>query len=182
MKYVVTGRPGVGKSTLFSLVIENLRENGFIVGGISTPEVRGEDGRRIGFRVVDLLSGKSTWLAKRGYYSPVRIGAYGVFVKEASSLIAEALDNALSSADVIGVDEVGPMELKLPVFKTRLLKTLDSKKPVILVVHYRLREREILDRLRNATWIYLTLENREKLREVLPEKILGEIRGAGGIK
>ncbi|AFL66876.1 NTPase [Desulfurococcus amylolyticus] len=163
MKIIITGRPGVGKSTFFEKLISELRESNLLVGGIKAPEVR-EHGVRIGFKVIDLLSGEEAWLAKKSIPGSVRIGSYTVLVEEASRIIETALRRALGEASVIGIDEVGPMELKIPVFKPLLLEILDSGKPVILVVHYRLTNRDILGRLSDAEKIVLTMENREHVK------------------
>jgi nucleoside-triphosphatase len=141
------------------------------------PEVRVE-GRRIGFKLVDLLTGEEVWLARRDYPSPVRVGSYGVVVEEASQLVERALNRAMSETPVVGIDEVGPMELKLPVFKPMLLKLLRSDKHLILVVHYNLSDREILSELATAKKVVLTLENREDYRRTLPPEVLREVKQA----
>lgn len=175
MKYVITGKPGVGKSTLFNSIIEVLRSNGFKVGGVIAPEVR-EKGIRIGFKIIDLLTNEERWLAKRNYDSSVKVGSYGVLVHEADELVRDAILKALVEADLIAIDEVGPMELKLPSFKTVLLKALDSGKPMIMVVHYRLSDIDIVSRLKAARKITVTIDNRDNLRKNVPESILKELR------
>jgi len=177
LKYVITGRPGVGKSTLFNTIVDTLKKHGFTVGGIIAPEVR-EGTLRTGFMIVDIATGEKTWLARRDYPSTVKVGAYGVLVDEADRIVVKALEKAIQEASVIAVDEVGPMELKLPSFKPYLLKALDSNKPVILVVHYRLNDEEILSRLRDAERIVVTIENREKLRREIPLKIIRALAGS----
>ncbi len=174
--YVITGRPGIGKSTFFIKIINLLGREGFKVGGIQSPEVRGPAGRRIGFRIKDLYSGDEGWLARRNYPSPIRVGAYGVVIQDAERIIRKALGDALSTADVIGVDEVGPMELRIPVFRDYLMKILDSDKPLILVVHYRLRDPRILGKLEGSERIVLTYENRDYYSRIYPAKILESIK------
>lgn len=175
LKYVITGRPGVGKSTLFNRIIQTIRDSGYTVGGVIAPEVR-EGGVRLGFKIVDLLTGEETWLARRGYPSDIRVGSYGVLVHEANRLISVAIQRALDKADVLAIDEVGPMELRLPSFKPLLLKALDSGKPSILVVHFNLRDQEILSKLSNAVKIVVTIENREELKTRIPGEVLSSLR------
>lgn len=171
MKFVISGRPGVGKSTLFNLIVEALKKRGYVVGGFIAPEVR-EGGIRQGFKLVDLLTGEETWLARRGYPSSTRVGSYGVLVETADKLASRALLRALEVADVIAIDEVGPMELKLPSFKQNLLRALDSGKPMLLVVHHRLEDSEIMSRLGNAVKIFVSIENREELRNKTPGEVV----------
>jgi len=171
-RLVITGRPGSGKSTLFRRIVDKLRDAGYTVGGISSPEVR-VGGKRIGFKIIDLLTNEERWLAKRGYISRARVGSYGVLLKEATELWKKALSRALK-ADVIGIDEVGPMELKIPGFKYDLVnKVLTSPKPLILVIHYRLDPRSI--GLLASKIITVTLENRERLNKELPKNFLMEV-------
>ncbi|ABN70345.1 protein of unknown function DUF265 [Staphylothermus marinus F1] len=176
--YIITGRPGIGKSTLFNNIINTLRKSGIIVGGIKSPEVRDSKGFRIGFKIIDLMSNEEGWLAKRNYYSTIKVGKYGIVLDESSRIIREALRKALEKADVIGIDEIGPMELKIHVFRTMLEQVLNSDKPKILVIHYRLRDPSILDkiyRVENEKYV-LTEHNRDLLNKVLPQKIVMEIK------
>jgi len=61
VRLAVTGRPGVGKTTLCMKVYNALKDE-MVVKGFITREVR-EKGVRVGFKLVDLASGEESWLA-----------------------------------------------------------------------------------------------------------------------
>ncbi|MEZ0394325.1 MAG: nucleoside-triphosphatase [Desulfurococcaceae archaeon] len=174
LRLVITGRPGSGKSTLLMKIVDHLRGRGLVVGGVVTPEVRGGSGFREGFKMRDLMSGEEVWLARRGYPSRLRVGSYGVLI-DADAFASRALSSALEAANVIAIDEVGPMELLLPSFKSGLLNVLRSHKPVLLVVHYRLNEPEIVSALRGAERVEVTFHNRQSLAASLPQAVYARI-------
>src|SRR5580700_5727833 len=60
--WLITGPPGIGKSTLVSKVVFSVRSTGHGVGGCLTKEVR-KGRERTGFRLIDLLSGNEAELA-----------------------------------------------------------------------------------------------------------------------
>lgn len=174
---VITGRPGVGKTTLFKKVVDYAKSQGLTVAGVMALEQRDERNVRVGFRLVDLRTGESSWLALRNYQRGPKVGSYGVVIDEAEKIVRQALESdAVASSDMLGVDEVGPMELLLPSFKGLLLKALDVGKPSVLVVHYRLSDPEILAKLRTAERVEVTLANRERLGAELPRSIVERVK------
>ena len=75
MKIFLTGKAGIGKSTVFKRVVDELKQRGLKVGGIITPEIKDKE-KRIGFEVVDLFSGKKGILATLKYKTKIKFGKY----------------------------------------------------------------------------------------------------------
>ena len=133
-RFFLTGVPGSGKSTAFMRCVERFRMLEFIVGGISTPEIRSR-GRRVGFSVIDLASGSRALLAGVDVTSGFRVGRYGVDVSGFESVALPALDYAKGSCDVVCVDEIGRMEFFSEGFKRRVEELIRGSKPMVAVLH-----------------------------------------------
>jgi len=162
--YFLTGPPGVGKSTIVNRIVEEAERLGCRPGGIKAPEVR-EGGRRVGFLIVDVATGRQGWLARRGAPGP-RVGSYGVIVEDVLKVGVPALEWAVEHADLVVIDEIGPMELVVPELREAIRRALLSDKPVAGVVHRALRRRDPelynLARRRGPI-VWVSLENRDKL-------------------
>lgn len=167
VKYLLTGLPGSGKSTVIMRCVELLRAGGLRVGGISTPELR-EDGRRIGFKVVDLASGKEALMAGVKIPSNHRVGRYGVDVQSFESVALPALDEPEKRFDVVCIDEIGRMELYSTMFRRRILELLAGPIHLIAAVH---RDYATLYG-RYGTLLWVSRENREGLPTSLASQIL----------
>ncbi len=163
IKIAITGLPGSGKSTLLNKILDYLRSKGYIIGGIICPDVRDSRGYRIGFKIVDIFTGEEAWLARKGYGTGPRIGKYIVNVNGAGKLGVKALTTALEGADVIAIDEIGPMELLINDLKRMFIKVLKSDKHTIVVHHRRLSDSTFLTLLSNYRRYVVTRENRQQL-------------------
>ncbi|HDL85850.1 MAG TPA: NTPase, partial [Candidatus Acetothermia bacterium] len=73
-RIVITGRPGVGKTTLIERVVSELS---IPAGGMITAEIRKCD-HRVGFSVIDLATGKEGILAHIHQQSGPKMGRYRV--------------------------------------------------------------------------------------------------------
>jgi nucleoside-triphosphatase len=109
-KFIIIGRPGSGKSTCITLLLEKLRASGIKVGGIRTPELR-ERGVRKGFAVEDILTGRTDVFASTDFKEGPSISKYRVDVMRFESIAIPALRRALEECDVVIIDEIGKMEL-----------------------------------------------------------------------
>lgn len=165
---LVTGQPGVGKTTLIQSVLKAL---GVEAGGFYTSEIR-EQGRRVGFSIVG-LNGGSGVLAHVDHESPFRVGKYGVNAEDLERVGVTAIDDALAHARLVVMDEIGRMELCSPLFQDAVGRALDSPKPVLGTIQD--RRNEFLDAVRaraDVEVIRVTTANRACLVPVLRDRVL----------
>ncbi len=108
---LLVGPKHSGKTTVAAALADRARQAGFAVAGLLAPSVR-ESGRLIGFDAVDLRTGRRTPLARRGRGGSQQVGGFA-FAAEGLRLGAEALSPAATrGADLVIVDEFGPLELQ----------------------------------------------------------------------
>ena len=136
IKLSLTGRPKSGKTTTILKVVDSLKRKGFNVGGFYTIEVK-KDEKRIGFEIVDILTGKHGVLAKVNEESRIKVGKYGVRVNDLEKIGVKSLQNEIENFHVIIIDEVGPMELKSDLFRKAVSQLLNGDKPILFSVHYK---------------------------------------------
>jgi nucleoside-triphosphatase len=126
---LITGMPGVGKTTLIRKVAAALSRHR--VGGFYTEEIH-EAGERRGFRLVTLNHDRVV-IAHVEFGHRYRVGKYGVDVA-AIDRFADGALGVRAEIDVYLVDEIGRMECLSAVFVTRMRSLLDSDKTVIATV------------------------------------------------
>jgi nucleoside-triphosphatase len=167
---VLTGAPGVGKTTAVIRVARELKERGVKVGGIVSRELR-TNNMRIGFEFIDLTTNDRNVLASITGNGP-KVGKYFVNVA-GCRFAAERLTNAIRNSDVIICDEIGPMELKSREFIDSVKNLLYVDKKVIVVVHQKLQHLLTDEfRHRSSLLINLDLENRDKVNQILFERLI----------
>ena len=164
---LITGRPGCGKSTLVNRFIEEARQKGVSVGGISTPDFRFDTGRRRGFLIRDVSSGAEQTMAAVDFSSPVKVGRYGVNLQAVLDIGVTAIDQAIRSADLVVIDEIGKMELAVPEFSRSVIDALDSPKPVLGTLGMKLKGPFVtfVKNRDDVTILILTPENRTHVYE-----------------
>jgi nucleoside-triphosphatase len=165
---LLTSRPGVGKTTVFRRVVEAL---GASAGGFYTEEVR-EGGRRTGFDIVTVDGQRATLSSVRSR-SPHRVSKYGVEMESLESVAAPAIHEAVESADLIVIDEIGKMELFSRSFQESVVAALNSGKPVLGTIMT--GRHPFADEVRRRPDVDV-VEVTDGNRDALP----GEIGGSGG--
>jgi nucleoside-triphosphatase len=170
---LLTGSPGVGKTTVLTKTIAVLKERGFKVGGMISRETR-QDGTRVGFEILDMGTSRRGWLAHVNQKNGPQVGKYRVNLDGLDNIGAQAILNALENCDVVAIDEIGPMELFSEKFTDAARRALESSKLVIAVVHWKAQDRLVnyAKNMKETETITVTAENREKLHGHVAEKAI----------
>lgn len=158
MNVLITGRPGVGKTTVIRRVLEKLEGR---PGGFTTQEIR-RGGRRVGFSIRAVDTGQEGVLAHIDVAGPHRVGPYGVNTADMERIGVPALHRAMDKADVIVMDEIGRMENYCSSFRSAVLRVLDGPRNVLGTLQ--MRSTPFLNRIRRRSDITIhevTLKNRD---------------------
>ena len=168
---LITGSPGVGKTTVLIKTANILKERGYFVGGMISREIR-EGGVRVGFEILDLSTKKRGWLAHINQKTGPTVGKYRVNFEDLNNIGAQAITNASENCHIVAIDEIGPMELFSEKFRDAVRKALESPKLVIAVVHWNAQDKLIshAKSMTNAEILTVTLENRDNLSQTIAEK------------
>jgi nucleoside-triphosphatase len=167
----LTGVPGVGKSTVVKRVTERMKQDGVKVGGMVSADMR-SGSSRVGFEMRDLLTGRVGVLAHVNQATGPKIGRYRVNSRDVEEIGAQAVFSAVTDADLIVIDEVGPMELTSTRFKDAVRAALACGKPVLGTVHRNAQD-PIVKAIKSGTGIEVvevTYANREDLPSILVDR------------
>ena len=177
---LLTGSPGVGKTTVLTKAASILKGKGFSVGGMVSREAR-EGGVRVGFEILDLGSEKRGWLARVNQKVGPQVGKYRVNLEDLENIGAQAIVCATKNCDVIAIDEVGLMELFSEKFREATRKALESPKQVIAVVHWKAQDRLIKDakNMKDSETFTVTPENRNELSKIIVDKAIEAMEKTG---
>lgn len=122
---LVTGPPGIGKSTVIERIVRRIQRP---VIGFFTKEIREEE-KRVGFAIIT-LDGKKGVLAHKDIKGRFRVGNYGVNMEDIDRIAVPSIRPAGSEVIVV-IDEIGKMECLSTLFRESLITVLDSGNPVL---------------------------------------------------
>jgi len=166
MKIILTGEPGIGKTTLIKKLLQRLGDRAI---GFWTEEVRDpKTKKRTGFKVIS-TEGNTQLFASKFFTSKHLVGSYGVNTARFESVVLPILEKAKKAKDLyIVMDEIGKMELFSAGFRELLKEILFNPKYKVIAtipirdVHPLVRE---IRRLQGAVVVEVDKQNRELLVE-----------------
>jgi nucleoside-triphosphatase len=126
---IITGLPGVGKTTLIKGILHEIRSLNPI--GFYTEEIR-EKGIRTGFSLIN-VTGEKSILAAENIPSRFRVGKYGVDLVNFEKFIGTIPFRDPASRLII-IDEIGKMECFSKLFTDLVMELLSSNKLVVATV------------------------------------------------
>ncbi|XP_032691190.1 cancer-related nucleoside-triphosphatase homolog [Odontomachus brunneus] len=135
---LLTGPPGIGKTTICKKVASTLEKKGSRFDGFYTEEMRDRNGTRIGFDVVRvkdperrLSLARLKNLTEAQKDCKYHVGNYSVFLDNFETIALSALD---SDTDILLIDEIGKMELFSKDFKRKVMDIFfgTSKKTFVI--------------------------------------------------
>jgi len=158
---LLTGTPGIGKTTVIRHVAEQLSDKR--LGGFYTREIR-IGGYRKGFELI-CFNGQALVFAHIDFPKHFRVSKYGVDV----TVLDKIADNVLSPkqrVDFYLVDEVGKMECFSEKFVHAIRKLLNSDEKIVATValHGTGLIEEVKQR-RDVTLWEITYENRDEMSQ-----------------
>ncbi len=166
MKIILTGEPGIGKTTIIKKLLQRLGDRAI---GFWTEEVRDpKTKKRTGFKVIS-TEGNTQLFASKFFTSKHLVGSYGVNTARFESVVLPILEKAKKAKDLyIVMDEIGKMELFSTGFRELVKEILFNPKYKVIAtipirdVHPLVRD---IRRLQGAVVVEVDKQNRELLVE-----------------
>lgn len=163
---MLTGYPRVGKTTAIMRFLEKTKKK---CSGFYTEEIKNQYGRREGFKIVGISTGKVGTLAHINVKSFRKVGKYSV---DFEGFEAVALPEMEKEAELVIIDEIGKMELFSSKFKFQLMHNLNIGNVLATITkkgggNYV----ELLKKRVDIELIELTKQNRDGVVKELLERI-----------
>ncbi|MBN2467023.1 MAG: NTPase [Deltaproteobacteria bacterium] len=126
---LITGRPGIGKTTLVRKIAK--KAVSLNPAGFYTQEIR-EHGVREGLELIS-LEGRKGMLSHVRIISRFRVGKYAIDVKGFEDFL-RTIPFFHSATELVIIDEIGKMECFSDTFTALIKEIFDSSKPVVATI------------------------------------------------
>ena len=174
-KIGITGLPRSGKSAVLDKVVKMIEEESS--GSLGIPVIAGmrseaiiENGERVGYACVDIVTGERGIMAHKEIDSRHRVLGYGIDPSEIDRVGVTAILNAVGNCQYLVIDEVGKFTDESEGFVSAVREALKYDMPTLLTLHKKSRHPLLQDvRRRDDGRI---LEVTPVNRALLPYKIL----------
>ncbi len=171
----IAGLPGSGKTQVLLRVVDMIRDEELRIGGMITEPIT-EGHRRVGFNVVNWLTGEKKVFAHVDIESGVFVDKYGVDLDTLDSVGVAAIKKAIEDeVDLILIDEIGKMEMESENFVAAVKDALDTEIAILMTMHKKSRN-PLLQDIRRRDDIRM-LEVTPINRNLLPYKISRILHG-----
>jgi nucleoside-triphosphatase len=169
-RVAITGRPGVGKTTLIERVLPLVSAT---YGGFLTKEVR-KCGHRVGFALVDLGTGEERLFARVHSSAGTKFGRYAVDIGAVERVGVPAILRAIETKELVVIDEIAPMELSALGFVAAVEQALASDKALLIATHAHATH-PVADRARQELQLVrIRLGNRDSLVDNVVALLCGD--------
>ncbi|XP_038212178.1 nucleoside-triphosphatase THEP1 [Zerene cesonia] len=169
--FLITGDPGVGKTTLTKKLCSLLQTNGIKTTGFYTEEVR-KNRVREGFDIIT-LDGDQGRLARvqslLNFPTKFSVSKYGVLIEEFENVALPTLQKTQDPKTCLVIDEIGKMEFFSAPFKNRVKEIFTIESDYIVLATIPVRKSDpLIEFIRNHNkaklWV-VTRENRDTIHE-----------------
>jgi len=151
-KIGITGLPRSGKSAVLAKVLKMLEderrmeisarggdgEGTDIIGGMRTEPLM-DNSERVGYKVIDINTGKEAIMAHKNIDSRLRILGYGIDTEALESVAIPAIEHAKNYSEVVVIDEIGKFAVESEGFVDIVRSALEVDKPTLLALHKKSR-------------------------------------------
>ncbi|MGC1121655.1 MAG: nucleoside-triphosphatase [Candidatus Methanofastidiosia archaeon] len=171
MNILITGRPGIGKTTLIKNVINGVDT----ASGFFTTEMR-EKGKRVGF-AIETVKGTKGVLAHVNIQGKYMVSKYTVNLSDIETVCVPSLD---TESGLIVIDEIGKMELFSDQFRRSVLQALDTGKVIATIMEQSHPFTDAIKKRDDVELVTVTEETRDELVGILRVKVkrnLGHVKG-----
>ncbi len=170
MNILITGTPGVGKTTAIRRIVSKIGPSR--TGGFWSEEIR-EGRHRVGFKI-RTIDGLEGILAHVQLSAGPRVSKYTVNVTAVREIAVPAMRQARNEEKIVIVDEIAKMELFSPQFKTEVLNCLDAGKMIGTIQN---KSTEFLDEIRSRDDVTL-MEITHQDRDEIPNRVVSLLKGS----